>query len=172
MDADTLVGDEVWARLHDAGLRVTPLRRQLVALFAGLGHWMTPRELHQAAEAAGLGPGLATVYRLIDALAAAGLCRAFPQADRTIRYIYCPPGHHHHLICESCGQVRDVSECRVPAPPGSFHVRTHTVDFFGTCERCWSGRGRAPGPLSGPLAAFLPSPLAAPGSPPARHEAL
>jgi Fur family ferric uptake transcriptional regulator len=100
---------------------------------------VTPQELHLAAERSGLTPGLATVYRLVDALAAAGLCRAFPQPDRSIRYVYCPPGHHHHLICEGCGQVRDVADCRVAPPPAGFHVRTHTVDFFGLCERCWQG---------------------------------
>jgi Fe2+ or Zn2+ uptake regulation protein len=131
------VEDDVWLRLRAAGLRVTPMRRQLVDLFAGLGRWVTPQELHRAAEGAGLAPGLATVYRLIDALAAAGLCRAFPQADRSVRYVYCPPGHHHHLICEGCGRVRDLRECRVPPPPEAFHVRTHTVDFYGLCERCW-----------------------------------
>ncbi|HVB08903.1 MAG TPA: Fur family transcriptional regulator [Bacillota bacterium] len=138
------VGEDVWARLHDAGLRVTPLRRQLVTLFGRLGHWVTPQEFHRAAEDAGLRPGLATIYRLIDALAAAGLCRAFPQADHSVRYVYCPPGHHHHLICEGCGLVRDVEECRIPVPRDApFHVRTHTVDFFGLCDRCWPN-GAAP----------------------------
>jgi Fur family ferric uptake transcriptional regulator len=128
--------DDVCRRLHVAGLRVTEPRRRLVALFAGRGRWCTPQELHAAAEAAGVRTGLATVYRLIETLVALELCRPFVQRDRTIRYVFCPPGHHHHLICEDCGQVADVADCRLESPEGGFAIREHAVDFFGQCASC------------------------------------
>lgn len=130
------VGEAVWDRLHDAGLRVTPLRRRLVGLFADLHHWVTPQELYAAAADAGLDPGLATIYRLIEALTAAGLCKAYPQTNRTVRYVFCPPMHHHHLICEVCGYVVNLTECRIDAPDLPFQVRGHVVDFFGVCPEC------------------------------------
>lgn len=134
--------DEVCARLRAAGMRMTDQRRRLVALFAGLGHWCTPQELYAEADRAGQHPGLATVYRLIEALTEIGLCKSFPQGDRTVRYVFCPPFHHHHLICLECGRVADVTDCHVDVPAADFEVRDHAVDFFGKCGEC--GAAEAP----------------------------
>ena len=123
-------------RLRQAGLRVTPLRRRLVRLLASSGRWYTPEEFRLAAERAGLRPGRATVYRLFAALLAAGLCRSFPQTNRVTRYVFCAPGHHHHLICLDCGSVISVADCTVRVPDRSFAVLEHVVDFFGRCARC------------------------------------
>jgi len=131
-----LVSEEVWSRLRDAGLRITPLRRRLVSLFASSRRWFTPEELIHAAEEAGLRPGRATIYRLIDALMEAGLCKSFPQEDRLSRYIFCSPNHHHHLICLDCGRVVDVTDCAVKVPDATFRVSEHVVDFFGRCAGC------------------------------------
>lgn len=132
--------DEVCARLRSAGMRMTAQRRCLVEVFAGLGHWCTPQELHAEAERSGQHPGLATVYRLIEALTDIGLCKSFAQGDRTVRYVFCPPFHHHHLICLECGRVDNVQECHVDLPAGNFEVRDHAVDFFGKCSACGATR--------------------------------
>ena len=128
--------EAIWARLRQAGLRVTPLRRRLVRLLASSGRWYTPEEFRLAAERAGLRPGRATIYRLFAALLAAGLCRSFPQTNRVTRYVFCAPGHHHHLICLDCGSVISVADCTVRVPDRSFAVLEHVVDFFGRCARC------------------------------------
>jgi len=128
--------EAVWARLREVGLRVTPVRRRLVRLFASSRRWYTPEELRGAAERAGLHPGRATVYRLIAALTEAGLCRSFPQTNRMTRYVFCAPGHHHHMICLDCGSVASVADCQVEIPDRRFAVLDHVVDFFGRCVRC------------------------------------
>lgn len=132
----SMLPDAVWTRLRHVGLRVTPLRRRLVRLFASSRRWYTPQELRIAAEQAGLHPGRATVYRLIAALTEAGLCRSFPQTNRTTRYVFCAPGHHHHMICLDCGTVVSLADCQVTVPNRRFAVLDHVVDFFGRCARC------------------------------------
>jgi Fur family transcriptional regulator, ferric uptake regulator len=131
-----MLPETVWAQLREVGLRVTPLRRRLVRLFASTRRWYTPQELQTAAEQAGLRPGRATVYRLIAALTEAGLCRSFPQSNRTTRYVFCAPGHHHHMICLDCGTVDSLVDCQVIVPDRRFAVLDHVVDFFGRCARC------------------------------------
>lgn len=55
--------------------------------------------------------------------------------------------HHHHLICESCGVVRDVRfDARVErtldktfdavATAEGFTVGRHAIDVFGICASC------------------------------------
>jgi len=147
MATSTKLPEAVWIRLRQAGLRVTALRRRLVRLFASSGRWYTPEEFRITAERAGLRPGRATVYRLFSALLAAGLCRSFPQTNRMTRYVFCAPGHHHHLICLDCGSVISVADCTVRVPDRSFAVLEHVVDFFGRCARCQRqiiGAGGAP----------------------------
>lgn len=123
---------------------MTDQRRRLVELFATLGHWCTPQELHAEAERLGRHPGLATVYRLIEALSEIGLCKPFAQGDRTVRYVFCPPFHHHHVICLDCGRVADVTDCHVALPVIDFEVRDHAVDFFGKCSQCSAVGGQRP----------------------------
>jgi len=135
-------------RLRAAGIRITQQRRQLLRVFAGMDRWCTPQELYQAAEAAGQHPGLATVYRLVETLCSLGLCKSFPQSDRTVRYVFCPPFHHHHLICLDCGRVRNITDCHVEQPASDFTVREHSVDFFGQCPRCAEHLRGAPSPPS------------------------
>ena len=138
--------EAIWSRLREAGLRVTPLRMQLVDMFASSGRWYSVQELGEAAERAGLRPGRATVYRLIEALMHAGLCRAFPRSGRMTRYVFCGPEHHHHMICLECGRVTDVASCKVTAPDSSFTVEEHSVDFFGRCAACRHTRRGDPQP--------------------------
>ena len=145
MATSTKLPEAIWVRLRQAGLRVTPLRRRLVRFLASSGRWYTPEEFRVAAERAGLRPGRATVSRLFAALLAAGLCRSFPQTTRVTRYVFCTPGHHHHLICLECGNVASVADCSVRVPDRSFAVLEHVVDFFGRCARCQKQITRARG---------------------------
>jgi Fe2+ or Zn2+ uptake regulation protein len=141
----TGVTDEVCHRLRTRGMRMTGGRRRLVALFASLGRCGTPQELYEEAVRAGQRPGLATVYRLIEALLDVGLCKPIVQQGRTLRYVFCPPYHHHHMICSDCGRVTNLDECHVAAPPDAdFLVQAHAVDFFGRCGTCARGAGESP----------------------------
>ncbi len=51
--------------------------------------------------------------------------------------------HHHHLVCTSCGDVRDVyleesldQEERKLERREHFTIFDHSLEFFGRCKRC------------------------------------
>lgn len=86
------------------------------------------------------GLGLATVYRTIELLARAGSVRPLAVEGKP-RYVRCHAGHHHHLVCVSCGAVEETDLCA--APPAAelarrygFAAESHEVDFYGRCARC------------------------------------
>ena len=129
-------------QLLEAGLRPT---RQRLAVLAALGRErrpLTAQELHARLRRRQNGPGLATVYRTLGALAHAGVLRTFPLPDGEIAYRLCQPGHHHHLICDRCGSVAEISSCEVEgwaarvARRKGFSPTSHQAEIFGICEAC------------------------------------
>jgi Fur family transcriptional regulator, ferric uptake regulator len=84
--------------------------------------------------------GLATVYRTLDLLRSTGSVRQLAGSRRPT-YVLCRAGHHHHLVCLSCGSVEETELCA--APPAAeikrrhgFSAEAHESDVYGTCARC------------------------------------
>ncbi|WP_424936953.1 MULTISPECIES: Fur family transcriptional regulator [Bacteria] len=98
------------------------------------------------------GIGLATVYRALAGLAAAGEADSLQSPEGEAIYRACASeGHHHHLICRSCGlaveiEASDVEQwARRTAALHGFRDAEHVVDIFGLCAACANVRDRAAG---------------------------
>jgi Fur family ferric uptake transcriptional regulator len=120
--------------------RATPQREAVVAAICDLqGSW-TALDVFDRARRRAPGLGLATVYRTLELLAREGSVRSLTGEGRP-RYVRCHPGHHHHLVCVSCGAVEETELCAAP-PAGElerrhgFSAESHEVDFYGRCARC------------------------------------
>ena len=93
------------------------------------------------------GIGLATVYRALAGLAASGEADSLQSPEGEALYRACTTqGHHHHLICRSCGltveiEAKDVEQWahRTAALHG-FTDAAHVVDIFGLCTPCTNRR--------------------------------
>lgn len=132
-------------RLRDVGQRLTPSRRALVeALTDAPGPLTIPaiRELR---------PELAqsSAYRNLVVLEEAGIVHRVIGTDEFARWELAEDlaGHHHHLICATCGRVDDV-----PASAGlerslaaaaaeitrttGFTTQRHRIDLVGVCRDC------------------------------------
>lgn len=133
---------EMASMLVEAGLRSTRQRIAIVHAMERTGRPVTAQALHARLNRSGRGPGLATVYRTLQALAQAGSARTFPAGEGELAYKLCDPGHHHHLICESCGLVVEIPSCEVERWASSsarhrgFTVSSHQADIFGLCGEC------------------------------------
>jgi Fur family ferric uptake transcriptional regulator len=86
--------------------------------------------------------GLTTVYRTLVALADAGEIDVMHTAGGENLYRRCSDGHHHHLVCRSCGRTVEVLgpavemwADKVAAQHGYTDV-SHTLEIFGTCPAC------------------------------------
>jgi Fur family ferric uptake transcriptional regulator len=84
--------------------------------------------------------GLATTYRTVELLRAAGSLRTLAGTEpRT--YVRCHADHHHHLVCIRCGNVEDTDLCGAPsaaelAERHGFAPSRHELEIYGTCARC------------------------------------
>jgi Fur family transcriptional regulator, ferric uptake regulator len=120
--------------------RTTPQRLAVLAAIGQVDGGWTALEIFDRARRLEAGLGLATVYRTIELLAREGSVRPLSGEGRP-RYVRCHPGHHHHLVCVSCGAVEETELCA--APPArelerrhGFAAESHEVDFYGRCARC------------------------------------
>ena len=121
-------------KMRGSGYKVTPQR---VAVLKALAS-----EQHQSLEeirARCPGVGMVTVYRTLDLLGSLGLVRRLDLGDGA-RYEIAED-HHHHMICESCGDISEFEECpldstRIPTQNQGFEVRSHSVEVYGVCGSC------------------------------------
>lgn len=83
----------------------------------------------------------ATVYRILTSFKELGLVHEINLGDRETRYELQHDKHHHHLICENCGSIDDISLredvlLKEVQKQSSFKVKNHSLEFFGTCKKC------------------------------------
>jgi Fur family ferric uptake transcriptional regulator len=128
-----------------SGLRPTPQRMAIIAALDGKDRPVTAQDLHEEVRDPE-GIGLATVYRTLRALADAGTAEAFSPEGGEVAYKLCEDAHHHHLICESCGQVTTIPSCEVEDWASAvgrrrgFRVTGHRADVYGICATCRRAR--------------------------------
>ena len=118
-------------------MRNTRQRTLLTELVSTQQHAFTAEQLWTAARESGGPVGLATVYRTLALLESGGRVR---RLDRG-RFIACEPGHHHHLVCVSCGAVEETELCGAPSAAvlqrrHGFRAESHELDVYGLCARC------------------------------------
>jgi Fur family transcriptional regulator, ferric uptake regulator len=133
------------ARLRADGQRYTQNRRRLVTLLAGAGQPLTiPEILERAAELA-----QSSVYRNLAVLERAGVVQRVVTTDEWARFELAEDltEHHHHLICDRCGLVRDFTvsadlersiddALATVAADAGFALDHHRLDLVGHCAAC------------------------------------
>jgi Fe2+ or Zn2+ uptake regulation protein len=83
----------------------------------------------------------ATIYRILTSFVELAVVKEVYLGNREVRYELSNCGHHHHLVCENCGSIDDVELCedtllKEVQKQSSFKVKSHSLEFFGTCKKC------------------------------------
>lgn len=121
------------------------MTRQRTAVRDELGRaadFLSAQEVHARLRATGDRIGLTTVYRALQSMADAGEVDVLRTDDGESVYRRCSTGHHHHLVCRTCGRTVEVEGPTVErwadrvATEHGFRDVEHTVEVFGTCNRC------------------------------------
>ena len=128
--------------LQRSGLRLTPQRTATAETLAQASKEVSAQELYDRVRRRHPYIGRATVFRSLDTLVGAGLAQRLERPGHVSAYVWCQPGHHHHLICTSCRSVEDLDEDAVAplaqtiARQRGFRVDHATLDFYGQCRTC------------------------------------
>ena len=137
---------EVARRLGEVEQRFTAGRRELVDVLERADRPLTVPDIVSAASAA---VPQSSVYRNLTVLVEAGVVRRLLGTDELARFELAEDlaGHHHHLLCGSCGTVADISAyprleraladaARMALDETGFEVTSHRIDLLGQCEAC------------------------------------
>ncbi len=128
------------ARLRRRGLRLTAQRRVIAQALEEAGVHLTADEVFERAVARLPELSRATVYNTLNQLRALGEICEISLDDGPRRYDPNVTERHQHLVCDSCGTVRDVIPSGdVSLPEDQQHgfvINEVQVIFRGLCPAC------------------------------------
>ncbi len=132
------------ASLADAGHRAGGARSAVVELLAEQDCCLSAQQIFDRLRTGPRKVGIASVYRALEALEELQLVHRVEIGDGGSRYEPALPGgeHHHHVICDSCGEVAAFADPqleRAIEKLGSrlqHAVNAHDVVIHGVCRGC------------------------------------
>ncbi len=137
---------QVRGRLAAHEVRYTAGRRRVIGALAAADGPRSAAELHDDLDRS---VPLSSLYRSLSVMADAGVLDEHHGAKSITRYELAEwlVGHHHHLVCVSCGSVDDIelpaelertleSVISRAAGLGDFSVSGHALEIDGRCSAC------------------------------------
>ena len=132
------------ATLERDGHRVSGPRSAVVETLADLGCSVTAKEIADRLHDRGQDIGVASIYRTLELLDKLRLTRRVDAAEGVARYEPLNPSgeHHHHIVCDSCGQVTAFEDSELEraidrlAGRVDYAIDGHDVTLRGECPTC------------------------------------
>lgn len=128
--------------LTEHQLKFTNQRKVIISEFFRVGGHISAEELFRLVKKKASGVGLASVYRTINSLVAAGLAVERRFLDKTSVYEIHEAGHHHdHLICLRCRKIFEFENDEIEeqqkrvAQNLGFDLKDHKLELYGWCQK-------------------------------------
>lgn len=130
---------ELTSLFRAQGRKITPQRKLLFQLLHDNESHPTAEALYAMADAKLPGISLRTVYQTLSELAEIGELQFIDVGSGATRF---DPNvdDHHHVVCDNCGEVRDVhvegiAQLR-PTGADDFTFSDVGILFHGSCKKC------------------------------------
>lgn len=123
--------------------RTTRTVRTVRSALDSLDRAVSAQEIYRLLHDRGESVGLASVYRALDQLVATQAAERIRRQDEDT-YVLCPPAHHHHAICRTCGRVDLLEGCPLAEEAETehgFRIEAHQAVYYGRCPFCAEERG-------------------------------
>lgn len=135
---------------NDSPIRMTLQRQAVLEVVRASRDHPTAMEIFERVRARYPHVAYSTVYTALNALVDAGLVTELRIGKHPTRYDG-RTEHHHHALCEGCGQVveieGDLCQCQVAVIHRltGFQVRQVRVELRGLCPACQGEGGKESG---------------------------
>jgi Fur family ferric uptake transcriptional regulator len=132
------------ARLAEAGFRRGGARAAVIGLLERQSCALSAYEIEAKLREDGRAVARASVYRILDQLDSLGLVTKLEVGQGIALYEPNRPGdgHHHHMVCASCGEVIPFADDELEATIDrvaervTFEVAEHDIVLHGACADC------------------------------------
>ncbi len=136
--------EHAFVALGEAGYRAGGARSAVVEAIGREGGCLSAEEVSERVRAAGKRVGTASVYRALSVLREVGLLHGVSMPGAPLRYELVLPGgdHHHHLVCDRCGETVGFEDPELEAAIARlservpYAIAAHDVTLRGTCPSC------------------------------------
>jgi Fur family ferric uptake transcriptional regulator len=138
-------GERATSALADAGYRRGGARAAMIALLDGQRCALSAAEIEDALRGDGSSRPVAraSIYRILEELEALRLITRVEVGQGLARFEAArEEGHHHHMVCDDCGQVIPFEDPDLEksiqrlADRVTFAVAEHDVVLHGACADC------------------------------------
>lgn len=127
-------------RLRERQWRLTPQRRVIAEVLDGVNVHLSAETVHERARVLLPEISLATVYNTLNELVAMSEVLEVSTGSGPKRYDPNARVSHHHLVCTSCGALRDVTAfpgvAPTPADLEGYVLTGISIVFRGLCPSC------------------------------------
>jgi Fur family ferric uptake transcriptional regulator len=129
-------------KLSELGYRLTPQRLMVLKSMEDADGHISAEEIYNQVCAYYPQMNISTVYRTLELLKTLNLVTETDFGDGRVRYHCIGKGHHHHLVCQKCGEIMDIEESALEPlwteiqKRYDFKVDMKHLAFFGLCSRC------------------------------------
>ncbi len=134
--------EEMRRTIERHGIRLTPQRLAIVEALSQYPGIFSVGDLQRRLALSNPDLGRATLFRAIDLFVRLGVLEKVHREAGEDGYIVGMTGHHHHLICRVCGDVRHIDFCPIQKEIDEIVLKegysdsVHRFEIEGICASC------------------------------------
>jgi len=134
--------NKLFEKLKEMGCRLTRLRKALIAELTRSESLLSANEIIKLLKKKNLGPHKTSIYRELDFLIEQRMVSRITLGGKEDRFELAATPHHHHAVCQTCGDIKHVDleqyvkKMESQLARQQFQVNSHLVEFFGFCKEC------------------------------------
>ena len=132
--------------LREKGYRLTPQRMLVIESLHEADSHISAEEIYEQLHSRYPYSNISTVYRTLELLEELNLVTETNFGEGRVRYHVAEKGHHHHLVCRTCGKITDLDESVLYSLRDAlfrdydFDADLRHLAISGECSDCRKGR--------------------------------
>lgn len=132
--------EQALSLMKEKGFKNTPKRQAMLEIIAREGKFVTARQVQEQLNQTYPSISYDTVYRNLYTFVEQGILEMSERHGEKVFLMHCyDHGHHHHFICDNCGQITELKTC----PMDIFEKQLpnyvflgHKFEITGLCPHC------------------------------------
>jgi len=132
--------EKAWDILKNKGFKKTDKREQILGIFSETEKYITAKDILNVMKKEHPGMSYDTIYRNLSTFVDLGILEETELTGEKHFRMQCEANyHHHHFICMSCGNIKEIPFCPMEVLqneiPG-YQIENHKFEIYGNCPSC------------------------------------